>query len=262
MRLNYCFEPEEGVVVEAPTENIVLDCFARLSVDDFLILETEAGEYVQTRREGEDAYLLEYQADCIHFTSRPDAVSRGDAEKALLDFLHFGPASPEFLGGREWALSSYQPDFIAPEVQDNSVPDDLVPPPIEAFHSNGIEFEEFVARTLNRDGWETRLTKRSGDQGLDLLATDERYRVAIQCKRYSAPVGNSAVQEVHAAADFAGSTHAIVVTTSSFTTSAMQLAESLGVILLNEEQLADLRSHLVFITPRSPRRRTTTLFRE
>lgn len=99
---------------------------------------------------------------------------------------------------------------------------------------SGIEFEEFVAKTLRDAGWATRLTKKSGDQGLDLLASNERFRVAIQCKRYSLPVGNAAVQEVHAAADFFGATHAVVVTTSSFTTPALQLAESLGVILLSQ----------------------------
>jgi len=51
------------------------------------------------------------------------------------------------------------------------------------------------------------------------------------------------------------------VTTSSFTTSARQLAETLGVLLLNEATLSDLSSHLVFVPPRSGRGRTASLFR-
>lgn len=137
-------------------------------------------------------------------------------------------------------------DYASDELSENNQNLGEVTP-----QASGIEFEKAVADALNSDGWDARLTRRTGDQGLDLLASDSDYKVAIQCKRYSSPVSNSAVQEVHAAADFIGATHAVVVTTSSYTQSARLLAEALKVVLLHIDELAHLRSHLIFIRPRT-----------
>lgn len=129
-------------------------------------------------------------------------------------------------------------------------------------HANGHEFEIFVADKLKIDGWTTRLTKKSGDQGIDVFAYDDTYSVAIQCKRYASSVGNGAVQEVHAGADFLGATHAVVVTNSSFTASAEELSRVLGVVLLHEDSLSNLRSHLIFVSPRQSNKRSRTIFPE
>jgi HJR/Mrr/RecB family endonuclease len=125
---------------------------------------------------------------------------------------------------------------------------------------SGVEFEKLIAKRLQDDGWTTRLTRRTGDQGLDLFAFDEEFRVAIQCKRYTEPVSNGAVQEVHAAADVLKATHAVVIVSSRYTDSAIALATTLGVILLTIDQLHELRSHLVFMQPRPVRLRAPRLF--
>ena len=103
--------------------------------------------------------------------------------------------------------------------------------------SDGHEFEEWVARSLNMFDWEARVTQSSGDQGVDILASKEGKTVAIQCKLYSSPVGNKAVQEAFSGAKFYDAHYAAVLTNAGFTASAKDLAASTGVILLSPEDI-------------------------
>ncbi|MHA6685343.1 restriction endonuclease [Mesorhizobium sp. A556] len=104
-----------------------------------------------------------------------------------------------------------------------------------------FEYERWCAMTLRQHGWQASTTKGGGDQGVDVVASKDGRKVAIQCKLYtSGPVGNKAVQEVHAAAGFTEAGHAVVVSNGAYTAAARQLAAKLGVLLLHHSQLAKL----------------------
>jgi restriction system protein len=103
-----------------------------------------------------------------------------------------------------------------------------------------VEYEQFVAKILRDFGWSARLTAATGDQGIDVIAEKKSIKVVIQCKLYSKPVGNAAVQEAIAGKSFERANFAAVVTNAGFTTSAKQLATSSGVILLHHGQLGNL----------------------
>lgn len=64
---------------------------------------------------------------------------------------------------------------------------------------SGIDFEHHCSQILVGAGWDTVVTKASGDQGVDIIGTIRGTRAVFQCKRYGQPVGNGAVQEVIAA---------------------------------------------------------------
>lgn len=103
-----------------------------------------------------------------------------------------------------------------------------------------VEYEAMVADILGRHGWDARLTKASGDQGVDVLATKGPLRVVLQCKLHSRPVGNAAVQEAIAGQRFEQATHSAVVSNQPFTRAAQQLAGAAGVLLLHHEELPAL----------------------
>ena len=103
-----------------------------------------------------------------------------------------------------------------------------------------IDYEQMVADSLADLGWQTRLTKASGDQGIDVIAEMHGKRVVIQCKRYSSAIGNSAVQEAFAGRSFENADYAAVVTNAEFTRSARQLADTTHVILLHHDELSKL----------------------
>lgn len=97
---------------------------------------------------------------------------------------------------------------------------------------DGLGFEMYCADLLRAEGYKkVEVTRASGDQGVDVLATKDGEKYAIQCKYYSNPVSNAAVQQVLAGALYYGCDKAVVMTNSTFTKSARELAEKTGVIL-------------------------------
>ena len=107
-----------------------------------------------------------------------------------------------------------------------------------------VEYEHFIADALEQNGWAVRLTKATGDQGVDIVAEKSGKRIAIQCKLYSNPVGNAAVQEIIAGRTFENAQFAAVVTNNTYTLAAKQLAASAGVLLLHHDQIPDLEFKL------------------
>ena len=87
----------------------------------------------------------------------------------------------------------------------------------------GYDYEKEICSRLKRLGFNARTTKVSGDQGVDVLAIKNGVSFAIQCKLYSQPVGNKAVQEVNSGREVYGTDYGVVVSNASFTKSAHQL---------------------------------------
>ena len=97
---------------------------------------------------------------------------------------------------------------------------------------DGLQFEHRCAELLRYRGFhKVAVTKGSGDQGVDILAQKNGIKYGIQCKYYSYPVGNKAIQEAYAGADFYDCDVAMVMTNSTFTRQARELADKLGVEL-------------------------------
>lgn len=114
--------------------------------------------------------------------------------------------------------------------ESESVEIDLVDP---------INFEKSIAQLFEFSGWKVALTKASGDQGADVIATNSNgFKIIVQCKLYTQPIGNSAVQEVYSALSHYEGNVGMVVTNSTFTNSARQLAESCNILLVHYEDLS------------------------
>ncbi|PKL28930.1 MAG: hypothetical protein CVV46_03765 [Spirochaetae bacterium HGW-Spirochaetae-2] len=104
----------------------------------------------------------------------------------------------------------------------------------------GVEYEFFVKDLLEANDYKIELTPTTGDQGVDIIAIRNGKKIAIQCKSYSSLVGNTAIQEVISGKLFYDCEIACVITNSSFTRSAMQLANKAGVILCSYNDLRPL----------------------
>ena len=70
----------------------------------------------------------------------------------------------------------------------------------------------------------------------------------MQCKNYADLVGNKAVQEAYAGAEYYGCDTPVVVCPTDFTIPARELAESTGVELWDGERL----SHMMRVSGRRP----------
>ena len=105
----------------------------------------------------------------------------------------------------------------------------------------GHEFERFCAKLLEKVGFtDVKVTPGSGDQGVDVLATKDGIKYAIQCKNYSRALSNTPVQEVAAGKIFYGCHVAVVMTNSTFTPGAVELAKATNVLLWDRTKLKEL----------------------
>lgn len=97
---------------------------------------------------------------------------------------------------------------------------------------DGHAFEHFCAELLRKNGFsEVAVTKGSGDQGVDVLAVKDGIKYAIQCKNYASPLSNKPVQEVNAGKAFYHCHVGVVMTNSTFTPGAKELAQATGTLL-------------------------------
>lgn len=104
---------------------------------------------------------------------------------------------------------------------------------------DGLEFEKFIAELFFKMGYQSEITKASGDQGIDVIASKNGNTIGIQTKCYSSSVGNSAIQEAVAGKNHYRLDKAIVVTNNFFTDSARQLAQSNSIILWDRHMLKE-----------------------
>lgn len=110
---------------------------------------------------------------------------------------------------------------------------------------DGHEFEFVCADILRLRGYKNiKVTRGSGDQGVDVTAERDGIKYAIQSKYYSNPVGNNAVQEIYTGMQYYKAHIGIIMTNSTFTTSAKELAEKLGIVLWDGSFLAPYLNEL------------------
>ena len=103
----------------------------------------------------------------------------------------------------------------------------------------GVEFEEFLCNYFNTHGYVCTQTKASGDQGIDLIAKRDDNVLAIQAKCYTGTVGNHAIMEAVAGTRYYNANQTMVITNSTFTKSAVELAAVNNVILWDRQVLIE-----------------------
>lgn len=103
---------------------------------------------------------------------------------------------------------------------------------------DGHSFEYYCADLLEKNGFgNVEVTKGSGDQGVDIIAVKDGIKYAIQCKNYASKLGNTPIQEVSAGRLFYSCHVGVVMTNSTFTPAAEELAASTNVLLWDREVL-------------------------
>ncbi|MBD5481547.1 MAG: restriction endonuclease [Lachnospiraceae bacterium] len=107
----------------------------------------------------------------------------------------------------------------------------------------GYEFEYFCAELLQEHGFcDVRVTKGSGDYGVDILAEKDGISYAVQCKAYTSPVGVKAVQEAYAGRDYYDCMVGAVLTNQYFTKPAVEAAKKLKILLWDRGYLDEMMS--------------------
>jgi Holliday junction resolvasome RuvABC ATP-dependent DNA helicase subunit len=111
---------------------------------------------------------------------------------------------------------------------------------------SGVDFERLISTLLTRMGFQTEMTKTSGDGGIDIVAMLDKPvlggRYLFQCKRFAADnlVGAPTVRDFYGAVTADRAVKGIFITTSDFTVQAREFGQRVGVELIDMAQLEKL----------------------
>jgi hypothetical protein len=104
----------------------------------------------------------------------------------------------------------------------------------------GVDFETFLRQVFEVLGYSVRMTKATGDQGIDLLLTGKGKKIGVQAKGATGSVGNSAVQQANTGSQFYRCDCCAVVTNSYFSRHAKELARAVACRLISGADIPPL----------------------
>ena len=103
-----------------------------------------------------------------------------------------------------------------------------------------FEYEHYCSSIFRNNGWDSKATQGSSDQGVDVIAKKDDIKLVAQCKKFTKAVGNKAVQEIVAGIKYYQADIGIVIAPNGFTKSAEKLAEANKIKLIHHSQIKDL----------------------
>jgi restriction system protein len=166
-------------------------------------------------------------------------IIKDGRDKALVDFVKSIGVPEGLLNDAEcWQIVNDCLDVQDPAVARRDINLAMIP-------ANGHDFEVWVTDILRRQGWTAKTTPAGADQGTDIIASKSGHSMGLQCKLYSSPVGNKAVQETIVGMKYHGLYACAVISNAGFTQSARNLAASADVTVLSVEDLADPDAKLI-----------------
>ena len=103
-----------------------------------------------------------------------------------------------------------------------------------------FEYEHYCSSIFRNNGWDSKATQGSSDQGVDVIAKKGDIKLVAQCKKFTKAVGNKAVQEIVAGIKYYQADIGIVIAPNGFTKSAEKLAAANKIKLIHHSQIKDL----------------------
>ena len=108
---------------------------------------------------------------------------------------------------------------------------------------NDYLFEAYIGALYEQQGFEVRITPRSGDKGIDVIAIKDGSYYAIQCKHSKKNIGQECMSEVLSGAKYYEKIYGtsfipIAWTNSHYSPSAIDFAKNIGVKCYDRDNLA------------------------
>lgn len=110
--------------------------------------------------------------------------------------------------------------------------------------TTGTQFELYLVNLFNELGYKTKHNGKAGDQGADLILKKDDFVYVVQAKYYTGKLSNTPVQEIVGAMKYYNANQGVVVTNSSFTVGAKELAKANNVILIDGKALKKLVDYI------------------
>lgn len=97
------------------------------------------------------------------------------------------------------------------------------------------EYEQVVANHFKQLGYKTTVSPLTNDYGIDVFATKNKMKIAIQVKMFGGstrPINRQMVMELHGAKDYFDCTKAVIATNGRIIDNALEVAKKLKVEIL------------------------------
>jgi len=104
---------------------------------------------------------------------------------------------------------------------------------------DGVAFERYIGNLLEHKGFSVEYTPVTDDKGVDIIATRDGIRYAIQIKRYSSAISRRAVSDAVAGKSYCDCDIPMVITNNYFTKGAEELAKATRCKLIDRYKLTN-----------------------
>ena len=112
------------------------------------------------------------------------------------------------------------------------------------------EFEQWAATLLQHLGYTNIvLTPQSGDKGIDIFAENNGQKVGVQCKKFKGVVTAPLIQSFLGALQTAEISSGLFITTGTFSSGAIKIAEDTAITLIDAEKIKGLIKSLASKSP-------------
>ena len=105
---------------------------------------------------------------------------------------------------------------------------------------SGYKFEKELAQIFIKNGFDTEITKKSGDGGVDIILNPKGKKIYIQCKAYQSHAGVAVVRELLGCMELNDVEYGIIACTGGFTKGAVEMAMKVGIYLLDSRDIVAL----------------------
>lgn len=102
------------------------------------------------------------------------------------------------------------------------------------------EFEKEIARIYKLNGYESRVTKGSGDGGIDIYLSKDGTEGIVQCKRYGKKVGPGPVRDLYGTMVGGNYVFAKIVCPAGFSDKAYQFSKGKNIELVGLKRIMNL----------------------
>jgi HJR/Mrr/RecB family endonuclease len=104
----------------------------------------------------------------------------------------------------------------------------------------GVEFERELSRLYTDMGYSVRLTKGSGDEGIDLILRKDNKEIIVQCKGHEKPIGVQAIRDLYGVMMHKGAECAVLACPVGFTDGVKTFAYGKPIKLLTAKELVEM----------------------
>jgi len=105
---------------------------------------------------------------------------------------------------------------------------------------NPYEFEREIALLFEKHGFNSRVTKGSGDGGIDIFLKKDNEKFIVQCKRHKSKAGPSTVRDLYGAMVGGGYNAGFVVCPSGFSKKAFEFSKGKKITLIGLSRIMEM----------------------